>query len=78
MGSPRLFLIALLALAMPLTAAQARSPRERVVEAPYKTPVLGVAAEGNRAYYFDCLNGIGCALLPLEKGDRYASLRIED
>lgn len=74
----KLGLVLILLAALSPASAGARGPREREVEAPYKTPVLGIAAEGNRAYYFDCLNGIGCARLPLEKGDRFATLRIED
>lgn len=74
----RLVLALLLVVPVATAPASAGAPREREVEAPYKTPVLGVASEGNRAYYFDCRNGIGCAILPLERRDRYATIRIED
>ena len=50
-----------------------------VVEAPYRTPAVGAASGGTaKAYYFDCVNQVGCAIIPLKKGARYASLEIKD
>lgn len=51
----------------------------RTVEARYATPALGASPEeGTRAYYYDCSNGIGCAILKLGPKDRLAQIEIED
>lgn len=60
-------------------AMATRTPKERTVEAPYRTPVVGAAiGSENKAYFFDCLNQIGCAIVPLKAKDRFARLEIVD
>lgn len=73
-------LLALSVLSMALTApATTAAPRQHVVERPYKTPVPGATlGPGNKAYYYDCQMGIGCAIIPLEKRDLYAQIDIND
>jgi hypothetical protein len=69
-------------LMAPVGPVQARPDvAERTIEAPYVTPAIGAAihVEGETsAYYYDCLNQIGCTIIPLRKGDRHATLEIED
>jgi hypothetical protein len=61
------------------TGAAKPAPAPRTIEGTYKTPALGVSPqEGTRAYYYDCLNGIGCALLKLGAKDRFATLEVAD
>ncbi|MGH2805688.1 MAG: hypothetical protein ACRDKT_00285 [Actinomycetota bacterium] len=66
----------------PAHALQARpAPAQRTVDAPYLTPVLGasVHVEGETTvYYYDCLGQIGCAIIPVKKGDRSAVLEVVD
>jgi hypothetical protein len=64
----------------PQTWTQVRGEgRPRVVEAPYLVPVIGGSIEGeNSAYYYDCELQIGCAIISLRRGDRFAKLRIKD
>lgn len=65
------------AIAAPATAR--RRPTERIVKSPYRTPVLGVAIGAeNQAYYYDCLQQIGCAILPVKAKDRFVRLEILD
>lgn len=69
-----------LILALPGGTAGARGRGgTRVVEAPYRTPALGVAVGTTTvAYYYDCINQIGCAIVPLERGDRFVRIEVED
>lgn len=61
------------------TATAARSVKARTAESPYRTPVLGTAVgSGNKAYYFDCLQQIGCTIVPVKPRDRYVELEIAD
>lgn len=58
--------------------ATRRAP-QRIVDAPYRTPVIGASIGGqNQAYFFDCLTQLGCTIIPLKRGDRYAQLEIKD
>ena len=60
------------------SSVSAGSPQKRTVSAEYQTPVLGVRTQTVGAYYFDCLHGIGCAIIPLGKKDRSVRLEIKD
>jgi hypothetical protein len=68
-------------LAVPSAAGGAKKKR-RIVEAPYLTPVIGgsITTEynGTTAYYYDCLNQIGCAIIDVNKKERFATLEILD
>jgi hypothetical protein len=66
---------------LPAAPLHARSIAERTVEAPYLAPAVGVSVYvggQTTAYYYDCLEQIGCAIVPLQKGDRYATLEVVD
>jgi hypothetical protein len=67
--------------AIPSTAAGTKT-KPRVVEAPYLTPVIGGSVttdyNGTTAYYYDCLNEIGCAIIDVNKGESFATLEIVD
>jgi hypothetical protein len=63
------------------TGAARVAPATRTVEAKYVTPAAGASAhpaQDTKAYYFDCLRGVGCALIELEPKDRFAQLDIVD
>ena len=71
----------LLVVANVAGTGQARvAPKQSVEEAPYATPVLGAHVDeaGSGAYYYDCLHGIGCAILTVGPRDRFARLEIVD
>ncbi|MDQ3878317.1 MAG: hypothetical protein M3290_08225 [Actinomycetota bacterium] len=76
--------VALLGALMTLTssagATAAQQQGGRIVEAPYQTPVAGITVKpaDTRAYYYDCLDGIGCALIKVQRGERHVSLEIVD
>jgi hypothetical protein len=55
--------------------------RGREAEAPYQTPVIGASVHfqgETTAYYYDCLSQIGCAILRVKSGERFADLEVED
>ncbi len=73
--------LAALMLIATLTGHVAARPlsEPRTVEAEYVTPAVGASPEeGTRVYYYDCLKGIGCAILKLGPKDRFASIEIAD
>lgn len=69
-------------VAAPAAVSSAAKSPSRIVEAPYLTPVLGTSVTasgyGGTGYYYDCLNQIGCAIIDIKKGERFATLEIED
>jgi hypothetical protein len=70
---------AIVAGTMSGTAGAKVAPASRTLEAEYVTPAVGVSPqEGTKAYFYDCKNGIGCALLELGPKDRYATIEIDD
>ena len=69
-----LVILAVLSTVGPLHARGARG----ITEAPYRSPVVGASVAGATAYFYDCLNQLGCARIPLERGERYASLQVSD
>lgn len=65
-------------VALVVSPAGAGGSRRHVVERPYRTPVPGAALGGDyQAYYYDCQNQIGCAVLPT-KGLRFAKVEVDD
>ena len=48
------------------------------MSAPYQTPPAGLHVAGTAAYYFDCMNGVGCGVIKLSPRDRSAQLEIVD
>lgn len=71
---------ALMTLTVAANATAGQQQGSRVVEAPYQTPVAGVTIKPieTRAYYYDCLNGVGCALIKVPSGEHRVSLEIVD
>lgn len=59
-------------------SAAAGGPGGKVVERPYRTPVIG-AAYGSTyyAYYYNCNHTIGCAIIPTG-GRLFATVEVED
>ena len=77
-GLPYLLITGLILVAL-APPAGARPAGRRVIEKPYRTPVPGATlGPGNKAYYYDCQNEIGCAIIPLKTTDRYGAIEIED
>jgi type II secretory pathway pseudopilin PulG len=56
----------------------ARTSKKRVVELPYKTPVVGANTPAASGWYFDCFSQIGCVLIDVKGKDRFLSLEITD
>lgn len=73
-------LAVLTSLAVSSGANAGQQQGARTTEAPYQTPVAGVALMpiATRAYYYNCLDGTGCALITVQHGERRVSLEIDD